>query len=70
MRLQDYYQQSCTGSGACSTPSGGHPGASPASQSNPSTMTDEVKVCLRQWHYCVQLAKHLYEVCMIIKMFY
>lgn len=30
--------------------------------SEPPPMTDLQKVAHRQWHYCVQLAKYLYEV--------
>jgi len=33
----------------------------PASMSPPA-MTDEQKLAQRQWQYCIQLAKYLYEV--------
>ncbi|GLG99952.1 Uncharacterized protein GBIM_06326 [Gryllus bimaculatus] len=75
-KLQDYYHHSNSGGGsstAGSTPGGSsHGGAvpSPASQtgqgnsslnSSLPAMTEEQKLAQKQWTYCIQLAKYLYE---------
>lgn len=31
--------------------------------SSTQTMSDEQKLALRQWQYCVSLTKHMYQVC-------
>lgn len=68
-KLQEYYHSGPAAAGATPTgsSSGSTPnimGASPAPSASASStgMNEEHKVAQRQWQYCIQLARYLYEV--------
>lgn len=62
VKLQDYYQHPLPSNG------NGHPTppivtASPlTTYAGSSPISEEHKIALKQWQYCVNLAKYLYEV--------
>jgi hypothetical protein len=52
-KLQEYYNNNN---------SGGNAGTSPSPATTSPAMLEEHKLAQKQWSYCVQLAKHMYEV--------
>lgn len=57
VKLQDYYQNNQNQNSAAVVPIGGGP--SPA---------DEQRLAMKQWQYCTLLAKHMYQVRMLLKL--
>ena len=65
MKLQDFYQKSSSSSSSSSGGgSGSVPNASNAAAYNNGNplMTDEQKLALRQFNYCQELCKVMFEV--------